>query len=273
MCWPDSRPARWIERLVKHISSADNAQFKSLLKLAQSSRERRLAGYSLLDGVHLLQVYQSRLGAPEQLIVSRSGADNPEIQMLMQMQNDAAMCCLDDGLFKQLSSVATPTGVIAVVRTPRREGPPSTLETCVMLEDIQDPGNLGSILRSCAAAGVKQIFLSKQSVNAWSPRALRAGMGAHFSVDIYERADLTALARAFPGRVLVMQAGARRSVFKSDLTGTVALVLGNEGAGVSQALLQCAHESMAIPMSLSTESLNVAAAAAVCIFERVRQLQ
>lgn len=244
-----------------------------MLKLTHSSRERRLAGYSLLDGVHLLQAYQSKFGLPEQLIVSHAGADNPEIQALIQSQNDVAVLCLDDNLFKQLSSVATPTGVIAVVKTPRREALPTVLDTCVMLEDVQDPGNMGSILRSCAAAGVKTIFLSKQTVNAWSPRVLRAGMGAHFGLEIYERVDLVALARAFPGRVLMTQLGAKRSVFKSDFTGTVAMVFGNEGAGVSESLLACAHETFSIPMSAATESLNVAAAAAVCLFERVRQTQ
>jgi TrmH family RNA methyltransferase len=273
MYWQVSEPARWIDIDVKKITSADNAQFRSLLKLVQSSRERRLAGYSLLDGVHLLQAYQSRFGAPEQLILSRTGADNPEIQALLQAHDNPVVLCLDDPLFKQLSSVVTPTGIIAVIKTPRHDGPPNVLDTCVMLEDIQDPGNLGSIVRSCAAAGVTQLFLSKQSVNAWSPRALRAGMGAHFSLEIYERCDLIALARAFPGRVLMTQLRAPQSVFKTDLTGTVALVFGNEGAGVSDALGQSAHASIAIPMCAATESLNVAAAAAVCLFERVRQLQ
>jgi RNA methyltransferase, TrmH family len=256
---------------VKHISSADNPHFKSLLKLVQSSRERRLAGKSLLDGVHLLQAYQARHGVPEQLIVSRKGAGNPEIQALVQSASDILL--LNDSLFKQLSSLSTPTGVIAVINTPRRETLPAALDTCVMLDDVQDPGNLGSILRSCAAAAVKQIFLSKQTVNAWSPRVLRGGMGAHFSVDIFERIDLLALARAYPGRVLVTRQDAAQSVFSSDLTGRIALVFGNEGAGVSEALAQCAHAAIAIPMHAATESLNVAAAAAVCLFERVRQLQ
>lgn len=256
---------------MKKISSPDNAQFKALLKLVHSSRERRLAGYSLLDGVHLLQAYQSRFGAPEQLIVSHAGVDNPEIHALLR--DDTAVICLDDPLFRQLSSVATPTGVIGVIKTPRREALPVTLDTCLMLEDLQDPGNLGSILRSCAAAGITQIFLSKQSVNAWSPRVLRAGMGAHFSLEIYERVDLIALTRLFPGRVLATQMRAVQSVFDSNLTGTIALVFGNEGAGVSPSLLVCAHETLSIPMNTATESLNVAAAAAVCVFERVRQLQ
>lgn len=256
---------------MKHITSSDNPQFKSLLKLAHSSRERRLAGLSLLDGVHLFQAYQARHGAPEQLVVSSSGADQPEIQAALRHAGDVLL--LSDGLFKQLSSLATPTGIISVIKTPRREALPPKLETCVMLEDLQDPGNLGSILRSCAAAGVKQIFLSKQAVNAWSPRVLRAAMGAHFSVEIYERMDLVELARDFPGRVLVTRVTGAKTIFDADLSGTVALVFGNEGAGISDALTQCAQEALSIPMSTHTESLNVAAAAAICLFERVRQLQ
>lgn len=273
MCWRAFAPARWIEHRLKHITSADNPQFKALLKLAHSSRERRLAGYSLLDGVHLLQAYAARFGAPEQVVVSHASAANAEIHALLQKLAQVTPLLLSENLFKQLSSVATPTGLIAVVKTPRREVLPAKLQTCVWLEDLQDPGNLGSILRSCAAASVKQIFLSKQTVNAWSPRVLRAAMGAHFSVEIYERVDLVELAHAFPGRVLVTQRDAARSVFNTDLTGMIALVFGNEGAGVSPALRDCAHAAISIPMSAATESLNVAAAAAVCLFERVRQAQ
>ena len=275
MCWPASEPARWIDAKannVKHITAPDNPQFKALLKLVQSSRERRLAGLSLLDGVHLLQTYQARLGAPEQIIVSQTGTASAEVQDLLHLLEAANTLLLSDNLFKQLSTVATPTGIIAVIKTPRRETPPANLETCVMLEDVQDAGNVGSILRSCAATGVTQIFLSKQCVNAWSPRVLRAAMGAHFSLEVYERIDLEALAGAFPGRVLVTQQHAAQLIFTTLLTGKIALVFGNEGAGVSQTLAQCAHEAVTIPMHATTESLNVAAAAAVCLFERVRQL-
>jgi len=271
MCWPASVHARSIDTTLKQITSADNPQFKALLKLMQSSRERRMAGYSLLDGVHLVQAYQAHVGVPEQIVISRAGVDNTEVQDLMDCATDVAL--LSDHLFRQLSSVSTPTGVIAVVKTPRREAPPSALDSCVMLEDVQDPGNMGSILRSCAAAGVRQVFLSKQTVNAWSPRVLRAGMGAHFGLEIYERIDLVALTQRFPGRVLATGAGAARSIFDADLTGNVALIFGNEGAGVTAVLQACAHETIAIPINAASESLNVAAAAAVCLFERVRQLR
>jgi TrmH family RNA methyltransferase len=140
-----------------------------------------------------------------------------------------------------------------------------------MLEDIQDPGNLGSILRSAAAAGIRQIFLSSHCVHAWSPRVLRAGMGAHFMTEIHEQCDLVALARAFKGKVIATSHRATATVFAQDLTGRIALVFGNEGSGISPALAAVAHALVAIPMPGSVESLNIAAAAAICLFERVRQ--
>jgi TrmH family RNA methyltransferase len=258
---------------LKTLASTDNPQFKTLLKLMQSSRERRLAGLSLLDGTHLLQAYLAHAGVPEQVVVSRTGMENAEIRALLERVAGTRQLLLSDGLFRQLSSLATPTGIIAAIRTPRREAPPAVLDTCVMLDDIQDPGNLGSILRSCAAASVRQVFLSQASVNAWSPRVLRAGMGAHFGVEVYERMDLAELATRFPGQVLAARQNAAHSLFDTRLTGKIAFVFGNEGAGISPALLRCAHESVAIPMSAASESLNVAAAAAICLFERVRQLQ
>jgi TrmH family RNA methyltransferase len=257
---------------MKFITSSDNGSFKQLLKLAHSSRERRLAGLSLLDGVHLLQAYLQHVGVPQQIVLSETGARNLEIAALLKRADGVNLMQLGDGLFNQLSSVTSPTGVIAVIKTPRLETPPAALETCVMLEDIQDPGNLGSILRSCAAAGIKQVYLSAHSVNAWSPRVLRAAMGAHFSVAIHERMDLQALALHFPGRVLVTRMDAGKSVYDTDLNGAVALIFGNEGAGVTDALSKCAHAAVAIPMPGAAQSLNVAAAVAVCLFERVRQL-
>ena len=258
---------------MRHIASTDNPQFKQLLKLAHSSRERRLAGMSLLDGTHLLQAYLTHAGLPQRVVLSETGLRNAEIVALLKGLDGLDTLQLSDALFSQLSSVATPTGVIAVIKTPRLETAPDMLESCVMLEDVQDPGNIGSILRSCAAAGIKQVFLSKHSANAWSPRVLRAAMGAHFSIAVYERMDLQLLAKRFPGQVLVTRQNATRAIYDADLTGAIAFIFGNEGAGVSKALAHWAHGAVAIPMPGSAESLNVAASAAVCLFERVRQLR
>ena len=256
---------------MKKIVSAENARFKSLLKLAESSRERKKHGLSLLDGVHLVAAYCEHVGLPALLVVSDSGLRNPEVQRLLAAVAPQEALAFSDALFNQLSTVSTPTGVLAAVETPRPPVVPAHIDACVMLEDIQDPGNLGSILRSVAAAGVQHVFLSRLSVHAWSPRVLRAGMGAHFMLKIYEQCDLPALMRDFKGRVIATSQRARKSIFAADLTGQVAFLFGNEGAGLSPELTAAAHEVMAIPMSGAAESLNIAAAAAVCLFERVRQ--
>jgi RNA methyltransferase, TrmH family len=258
---------------VKRISSAANPGFKALRELVDSSRERRQSGLSILDGIHLVQAYQSGVGVPEEVWLSESGLEIKEIKHIITSIPSSRILLLSDGLFAQLSHVVTPTGIVAVVKTPRPRPVPAQMDACLMLEDLQDPGNLGSILRTAAASGVRHVLLSKNSVHAWSPRVLRAGMGAHFMLDIHEQADLAATAKEFKGQVLATSRSAARSLYGCNLSGNVALLFGNEGSGLSRALRGAAHAEVSIPMPGKLESLNVAAAVAVCLYERVRQLQ
>ncbi|HYC48403.1 MAG TPA: RNA methyltransferase [Burkholderiales bacterium] len=255
----------------RRITSASNPHFRALVKLQQSSRERRKSGLSLLDGVHLLAAYLDHAGSPEEIVVSDSGAAVEEIAKTVRRAGVMPLV-VSDGLFRELSSVTTPTGVIAIVRTPKPDALPQVPGPCVMLEDIQDPGNLGSILRSAAAAGVYEIYLSRHSVHAWSPRVIRAGMGAHFMLRIYEQVDLETVIERCRGPVLAATMDAQTPLYSADLTGDVALLFGNEGAGLSAEVRRRAHRAIQIPMRGPAESLNVAAAAAICLFERVRQL-
>jgi RNA methyltransferase, TrmH family len=257
---------------VKRIDSSANPRYKVLRRLVESSRERARSGLSILDGAHLVAAYLDHAGLPEQVAVSRAGAQDPEIRALLARMAGVDAVVLGDAEFAKLSSVVTPTGILAVVNTPRPQPHPHDMEACVMLEELQDPGNLGSILRSCAAASVDHVLLSRGSAHAWSPRVLRAGMGAHFALAIYEGTDLRAAARDFGGERVATRPGAPRSIFESDLKGRIALMLGNEGAGLSADLLAAADRVVSIPMPGKAESLNIAAAAAVCLFERVRQL-
>jgi len=257
---------------MKQIDSSANPRYKDLHRLVESSRERKKAGRSVLDGTHLIAAYRQHVGMPEQVAVSRLGLQNPEIRALLDGMKGLDAVVLSDALFKTLSSVVTPTGILAVVETPHLRPVPGEMEACVMLEDLQDPGNLGSILRTCAAAGIRHVLLSSGSVHAWSPRVLRAAMGAHFVLTLYEGVDLQAVARSYTGQCIATRQRSSRTVFETDLTGNVALLLGNEGAGLSAGLLAAADTVVSIPMPGKAESLNVAAAAAVCLFERVRQL-
>ena len=252
------------------ITSASNPRYRALLKLRQSSRERRKAGLSLLDGTHLVAAYLQHVGKPRELIVGGESVENAEVAALVAACGVEPLV-LSPALFRELSTVATPTGIMAIVETPRSPALPDDPAACVVLEGIQDPGNLGSILRSTAAAGLEEVYLSKHAVQAWSPRVLRAGMGAHFALRIYEGVDLGALLRGYAGTVLAAASDGTIPVYAADLRGQVAFVLGNEGAGLSADLKRLAHRTIAIPMPGMVESLNVAAAAAVCLFERVRQ--
>ena len=256
---------------MKAVRSRENSQYKALRRLVESSRERRKSGLSVLDGPHLVSVYADRVGAPQQVVLSASGLANPEIEALAARIGTGQTIVLSDALFNDISPVVSPTGIVAIVKTPGPAAIPERIGPCVMLEGLQDPGNLGSILRTVAATGIKQVYLSNSTVHAWSPRVLRAGMGAHFMLELYERVDLAAVMDAFHGRVIAAIASAKNSLFDVDLSGPVGFLFGNEGEGLPPALRRKAHAEVAIPMPGATESLNVAAAVAVCLFERVRQ--
>jgi TrmH family RNA methyltransferase len=259
------------DRDLKLIRSRDNPRFKALRELATSTRERRKAGLALLDGAHLIAAYRARDGVPEQLILSDSGLANPEVAQLAEGASAQGALVLSDALFNELAQVATPTGIVALIRTPKPGPLPGSIERCVMLENIQDAGNLGSILRSTAAAGIAMVLLSQGCAFPWSPKVLRAGMGAHFSLDIFDNTDLEAAVPRLSGRLICTSGLARKSLYQADLRGPLAWVFGNEGSGVTLGLSAAAAEQVRIPMPGKTESLNVAAAAAICLFEQVRQ--
>jgi TrmH family RNA methyltransferase len=253
------------------VRSRDNSRFKLLRQLAGSTRERRKAGLALLDGAHLIAAYRARGGVPEQLILSESGRSNPEVAALAAGASGREVLILADALFSEIAQVATPTGIIALIHSPRPGPLPAAIGYCVMLDGIQDAGNLGSILRSTAAAGIRTVLLSGGCAFPWSPKVLRAGMGAHFSLDIFDNADLIAVVPRLSGRLICASGHAEKSLYQADLRGPLAWVFGNEGAGVSREISAAATERLRIPMPGNAESLNVAAAAAVCLFEQVRQ--
>lgn len=254
---------------MKFISSRENPFFKNLRKLSGSARHRREAGKTLLDGGHLFQAYRQAGGVPDALVLSQSGVERDEARAAAEGWGGETIV-LPDGMFAELSPVKTPTGLLALINAPFAVAEKAP-EFGVLLEDIQDPGNLGTILRSAAAAGCGNAFLSPACADAWSPKVLRAGMGAHFVLRIHEGADLAAVAGEFPGMVLAASLDADHPLYELDLTGSVALIVGNEGAGISSELMAAASHRVKIPMPGAVESLNAAAAAAVCLFERVRQ--
>ncbi|MDD5059173.1 MAG: RNA methyltransferase [Sideroxydans sp.] len=258
---------------IKRITSRDNPFYKSLLKLSTSARERRLAGQTLLDGAHLLRAYLDAGGKPLHLLLNEQALQDAEIISLLDTCEYVPQTQLDDALFAQLSELKTPNGLLALVDIPPVKIEAAHSFFALLLEDIQDPGNLGSILRSAAAAGCDAVFLSQGCADAWSPRVLRAGMGGHFALSITESADLLQVAAEFTGKLLAASLQAQQSLYDCNLRGKLAFAIGNEGAGLSQALQDAAQQHFIIPMPGKIESLNAAAATAACLFEAVRQRQ
>lgn len=254
---------------MKSILSRDNPGYKQLKKLSESARERRKAGLALLEGVHLVEAAKAAGIALHQLAVAEGALRHPEVAALISAGSVSATVVMPDGLFSELSTLETPVGILATIPLPESAAPLSA-DFALLLEDLQDPGNLGTILRSAAAAGVQAVWLSTGCCDAWSPKVLRAGMGAHFKLAILERADLQAVARDFQGQVLATCMDGD-SLYQCDLRGPLALMVGNEGAGLSADLIAAASRRVTIPMPGGMESLNAAVATAVCLFERVRQ--
>ncbi len=256
---------------MKHISSRDNPFFKELAKLAGSSRQRKKSGQTLLDGIHLVQAYLASGGKPQHLLLTQSALQDREAAALLKKHSGVPLTQLDDNLFAGLSELKTPSGILALIDLPSPAVSAAQSRFCLLLEDIQDPGNLGSMLRSAAAAGCDAVFLSRGCADAWSPKVLRAGMGGHFALSIHESTDLLAVAAVFQGKLLAATLDAKTSLYDCDLRGKLAFALGNEGAGLSESLLAAVSQHFTILMPGKVESLNAAAATAICLFESVRQ--
>lgn len=251
------------------ISSHDNPIFKRLKKLAESARARREARMTLLDGDHLLAAYLDAGGEPHTLVRAAS-FDAGRFEWLTARCPHAKAIVLPDALFAELSPVATPTGMLAEAAW---LAPPAIAATplVVVLEDIQDPGNLGSMLRTGAAAGATLAVLSKGCHDPWSPKALRGGQGAQFVLPLASGIDLVEWLGQFEGESLALALGEDNSLYMRPLAGALALIVGNEGAGISRSVCEAASATVRIPMRGKIESLNAAAALAVAVFEVARQ--
>jgi TrmH family RNA methyltransferase len=254
----------------KVVTSRDNPAYKRLKALASSAQARRKEGLSMIDGAHLVEACLAARLAPDMVAVSESGMKRAEVQRLARAAG-VAVLKFPDKLFESLSNLEHGAGIVAAVATPRFGLPARVTADCLLLEHLQDPGNMGSILRSAAAAGVRQVFCSPATVYAWSPKVLRAGQGAHFALEIVEGVELGDVASRLAVPLLATAALAERSLYEADLVHPIAWVFGNEGAGVSREMLARAADRVSIPMPGQAESLNVAAACAICMFEAVRQ--
>jgi TrmH family RNA methyltransferase len=255
---------------MKSITSRDNPAVKALRALAHDHRQQRSTGRALIEGPHLLAAFLDHGGMPELLAISAGALDRPEIAALLARTPKVEVLVLRDALFREISELAMPLGILATIVIPA-ESTAMPSGDCLLLDAVQDAGNVGTLLRTAAAAGVQDVLLGRGCAGAWTPRVLRAAQGAHFGLRIREQVDLSAFLRDYPGISVAAVAHEGQSLYALDFGQPTAWLFGSEGQGVSPELAAAASQRATIPLAPGSESLNVGAAAAVCLFEMRRQ--
>ena len=267
---------------MKRIESRSNPGWRELIALAGSARERRRQGRTVLEGIHLVDAWLRQGRSPDVLVVGDSAFANPEVQALLarlaRLPDAHAPWQVADKLFAELSQVEHGIPLAAVIAVPAPASAPRFDADAVYLDRLQDPGNLGTILRTCAAVGVTQVWTAPGTTACWSPKVLRAAMGAHFALSLHEQLPWTKVAEGLAMPAMLTTADGQTTLFAADLRAPRVWILGNEGAGVDPVILampsgMAALQTIAIPQASAVESLNVAAAAAVCLYEQWRQRQ
>ena len=274
------------------ITSRDNPLLRRLRHLLSSPTSYRQEGEICIEGEHLCSAYLARGHRPDVAVFSESAWQRLPLRELAEGAGEVQWVA--DRLLAQISSLPSPAGVIFVAAVPAPAAP-DPFASAVLLDRVQDPGNVGSILRSASALGVGQLWTTPGTAALWSPKGLRAGMGAHFGLALCEGVDVEALTAG------IHRAGAARSEPRAPgasgsstvrnepapwvatsshagaLLGRVELpapcvwVLGHEGQGVAPAIMQRCQLAVRIPQPGGEESLNVAAAAAICLYASARQ--
>lgn len=258
--------------MAEKITSAQNPLIKKLVQVSQKQSARNKFQLTIIEGAHLAGEYLEKVGSPELCMISENHNSSEVREIISRCEaKKVRVIELASNLFSKISPVVDGIGVIFIVKVLQEQSEISPRAQTLILEDIQDPGNLGTILRSAAAFGVEQIICSKKTVSVWSPKVLRSGMGAHFSLKIFENQDLAAVIQDLRIPVFATSLEAEKSIFEEDLSGKSAWIFGNEGKGVSPELQNLATKKVIIPQSSKIESLNVAMAATVCLSESYRQ--
>ncbi|HPU53912.1 MAG TPA: RNA methyltransferase [Burkholderiaceae bacterium] len=264
----------------RKIRSRDNAAFKQLLRITASARERRQLGVSFIEGIHLCDSYLRRFGPPRQVVHTEAALDDPQVRLLVEAAANGGptpalsggrFVELAEGLFGELSQVEHGIGIAYVIDTPADVLPAVLDSDAVYLDGLQDPGNVGTILRTCAAVGVNRVITAPGTAWCWSPKVLRAGMGAHFALEIHESVAWEQVLTLLRTPIMATAAQAPRTVWQADLRGPRLWLFGSEGSGLDPDRQGPALQWVSIPQRPAIESLNVAVAAAVCLFEQLRQ--
>lgn len=251
------------------ISSKDNLLIKKVVKLAKDTKLRNKEKLALISGKHLVEE-AIRHGRLQALLIDISSKE--QYEDLLQIVQLEVVYLLSEKLIDKINLLDSSNDIVGLINIEDldlREG--LYEEDCLILENIQDPGNLGTILRSCAAIGIKNIILSEDCVDIYNPKVLRSSQGIQFGLNIYRNIDLMYFVNKCNQQLVITTPHATKSIYDFNLTRPTAFIFGNEGMGVTRALNKIVNSRVKIPMAEGIESINVAMAVTVCLFEMYRQ--
>ncbi len=255
------------------ITSAQNPKLKLVRALLGRAKERREAGAFVAEGVRLVEEaanshWEFRFALYDSTLSERG------LSLVKTLQSRGVECeAVTPELMKSLSETETPQGILAVL--PFTDLPIPDSQTFILIPDqIRDPGNLGTLIRSAAAAGVQAVLLPPETTDAFAPKVVRAGMGAHFRLPIRAMSweEIKRFSESANQRVNVYLADMDGiSCWETDLRGPLMLIVGSEADGASESARKLATQKISIPMSGKVESLNAGVAGSVLMFEVMRQ--
>lgn len=251
---------------IKSITSRDNPLLVRLRKLGRDPVGYRKQGELWIEGDHLCRAFLQRGGVPLHAVVSEPAWASPLRDLALRA---TGISVLPEMLMACISTLESPAPIGFVIRW---SGTAALLPDApsVVLDRLQDAGNVGTVLRSASAFGFTQVVALKGTAGLWSPKVLRAGMGAHFGLSLIEGVEASAL-RVLAVPLLATSSHASQAIDQAALPWPCAWVLGHEGEGVSAPVQSQCSQALRIPQPGGEESLNVGAAAAVCLYESARQ--
>ncbi|KXW56318.1 RNA methyltransferase [Ferrovum sp. PN-J185] len=259
---------------MKIITSSDNLLIRHILSLNKDNAYRLDRQQVVIEGIHLVQsLFKFKRDCIVSLVYSQDKRTHKEVRELID-GFEGELIEVPHQLFKKISTLNAPDGVLAVMTMLHAESTIVPNGFHLALDTIQDPGNVGTLLRSAAASGFNTVLLSKGCAHAWSPKVLRAGMGAHFELTIFEQVDLEKeLYNPLQTVWVATLSECSQPYYGINLAEPFTLIVGNEGAGVDSKLQLCYPNHLKVPMQGSTESLNAAVAGSIIMFESLRQRQ
>ena len=258
---------------MKTIKSKDNPAYRDALRLLRK-KYRDQTGMFLLEGPRPVTDAVVAGNRIETVFIRESAADSPGIRGLVELCAEEAksirLSLLADGLFDRLSDTENSQGIVAVAGKPD----PRLKTPAVILDRLQDPGNIGTIIRTAEAAGFGTLIAIKGTGDIYSPKTARAAAGSLLRVNVFEgmsAADAIGLCAEHGIRIIASSLEDSAEYTQAVMTGDIALVIGNEGSGISDEFREAADTLVKIPMEGEIESLNAAAAAGILMYEAVRQ--